>query len=466
MIIEQKSNRRYRGVRLGVLHALTVASAALLSVLLLIAIYNTKTQYDAAQNIVQRYMTCQQSVADVQTELDFMSSEAQTFIITGEKSHVSNYFQTADLLRDRNRRLNDLVSEMNDPQLNEYLEELETVSNTLMTRECYAMRLIMDAYDYTQGDFPDALLLTAVTASHQALPVEDKVELARSLVFNDTYQGYKDNARNTVFDCLDSLSKNASSNQIESTGRILSLLRQQMLLVGAFLLTIVLITVLTACLMVHPLRRSIAYIEKQEEIPVAGSREMRILVESYNRMLRDNKQKQDQLSYDASHDPLTGLNNRGVFERLCREFQENGRKDVAMVLIDVDNFKEINDNYGHDVGDKVLKRVAILLQSFFRADDSLCRIGGDEMAVILYGVTPAKTEMLKTKLSKITDRLKTFEEGLPVVTLSVGIAFSDSVGDLFKEADNALYQVKQHGRSGVGFYTVLSSSNETVSNSG
>ena len=130
---------------------------------------------------------------------------------------------------------------------------------------------------------------------------------------------------------------------------------------------------------------------------------------------------------------------------------------VALLLIDVDEFKKINDGFGHDTGDLVLKKVASLLQEQFRANDCPARIGGDEFAVIMTDIKPILKDVIINKLISITAELKNPRDGLPEVTLSVGIAFSPSgmADELYKKSDKALYYVKEHGRNGYKFYDEL-----------
>ena len=128
---------------------------------------------------------------------------------------------------------------------------------------------------------------------------------------------------------------------------------------------------------------------------------------------------------------------------------------LALILIDVDNFKTVNDNYGHAVGDRVLKRVADILRSSFRSVDILCRIGGDEFAVVMTRVNSSMRQLVLNKITQANELLQNPKDDLPPVSLSVGVAFSDREnpqGDIFRDADTALYRVKRRGRKGCEIY--------------
>ena len=127
---------------------------------------------------------------------------------------------------------------------------------------------------------------------------------------------------------------------------------------------------------------------------------------------------------------------------------------VALLIVDVDKFKQINDGYGHEAGDHVLKKVAALLADSFRSTDYPARIGGDEFAVILTDLSANPKELVQTKIRNMNELLKNPNDDLPPVSLSVGGAYSEIgfTDDLYKKADAALYQVKEHGRCGCRFF--------------
>ena len=151
------------------------------------------------------------------------------------------------------------------------------------------------------------------------------------------------------------------------------------------------------------------------------------------------------------HDLLTGLPNRALFydrlEHGLEQAKRHGWK-LAVMFLDLDNFKQINDKHGHDVGDKVLLTVAKKLKDNTRSDDSICRLGGDEFLYLLMDI---KSELEVTKI--IEKLIKTIElpcEGIDqnlVVKLSIGISLfpknASSLEGLIKSADTAMYAAKK-----------------------
>ena len=161
------------------------------------------------------------------------------------------------------------------------------------------------------------------------------------------------------------------------------------------------------------------------------------------------------LKRQAEHDPMTGVFNRGAFDQILMSMEKD-KRNFAVIIVDVDNFKNVNDTYGHVVGDEVLKRVSKLLTEGFRSIDHVCRIGGDEFAVVMMDVTSDLGYTIENKIGEINKQLAVHEENVPAVSLSVGVAFMDREHpgeSLVKDADRALYYVKEHGRNGCHIYS-------------
>ena len=159
----------------------------------------------------------------------------------------------------------------------------------------------------------------------------------------------------------------------------------------------------------------------------------------------------DTLLYKSQHDDLTGLLSRGAFEAFAIDIIENKAvMDSALMLIDLDYFKTINDTYGHAKGDQALKLVSKLLCEHFRSTDHVARIGGDEFAVLFAKLHANNAQRIIQTIDNINFSLKDNEIDVPF-TLSAGLAFfhpGDRFLDLYERADKALYYKKEQGRGG------------------
>jgi diguanylate cyclase (GGDEF)-like protein len=173
----------------------------------------------------------------------------------------------------------------------------------------------------------------------------------------------------------------------------------------------------------------------------------------------DLRELQDQLQHQATHDPLTGLANRALFSHQVREALEAGGDEVAVMFIDLDDFKGVNDALGHPVGDQLLKGVAARLVRSVRRDDVVARLGGDEFAVLVR--RPERVASFAAELAERT--LQAFS--LPVaagermldVGLSIGIATSQHSRshseELLRDADVAMYEAKEGGKGRYAVFT-------------
>jgi diguanylate cyclase (GGDEF)-like protein/PAS domain S-box-containing protein len=176
----------------------------------------------------------------------------------------------------------------------------------------------------------------------------------------------------------------------------------------------------------------------------------------YLRDITGRKILEEELAFQALHDPLTGLANRTSFiTRLKCALNRSAwtRENTAVLFIDLDDFKQINDRMGHAVGDRLLVTVGRRLQSCLRDTDTVARIGGDEFTVLIEAA-----ESLR-EITAITERLlEALKPPIALgqhkvrITVSVGIATSDSgmrrAEDLLRAADTAMYQVKMSGKAG------------------
>ena len=171
-----------------------------------------------------------------------------------------------------------------------------------------------------------------------------------------------------------------------------------------------------------------------------------------------NVKMRELLREQALHDPLTGLYNRRYLqEALDREVRRAVRKQtpVGLIMLDVDNFKKLNDTLGHTAGDALLRAIATLLQTRVRAADVLCRYGGDEFAIVMPEASLEDTMKRAEELRQGATRLTIEMSGRIVdgVTISLGAAafphHGSNLDALIKEADSALYAAKKAGRNQV-----------------
>ena len=168
-------------------------------------------------------------------------------------------------------------------------------------------------------------------------------------------------------------------------------------------------------------------------------------------------ERMQELQRQASLDSLTGLKNRRRFEEDLRVAMARGRRDGstgAVLMLDLDRFKEVNDTHGHQAGDRMIQEIAAVLRDRTRESDVLARIGGDEFAIVLPRCTPAEARVVAESVAQAIAEHRSGDERLAPITASVGVAMfgedpRTSIETVISEADTAMYAVKDGGRDGV-----------------
>jgi diguanylate cyclase (GGDEF)-like protein/PAS domain S-box-containing protein len=213
-----------------------------------------------------------------------------------------------------------------------------------------------------------------------------------------------------------------------------------------------------------PSERMMEAIRKDEQrLPVdvsmssttIGGREMLTLI-ARDATLR--KLYEDQLEHQATHDPLTGLANRTLFDELlvraAYQADRSGRP-VAVLYLDLDGFKDVNDVFGHPSGDRVLSETSRRLEAVVRPGDMVARMGGDEFVVLCEHLSePSDAEKIATRIVQAVGKPIPLATGVATVTASVGIALGEpgeTAASLIGRADEAMYRMKQGGKAGFLF---------------
>ncbi len=214
----------------------------------------------------------------------------------------------------------------------------------------------------------------------------------------------------------------------------------------------------------HMASAALVAARQEAEREAAEARQAKLEIEIANNALREEMEvrlgTQSRLAYLASHDPLTALPNRTLFSgRLSSEMEASrvqGHR-LALLYIDLDNFKDVNDTLGHAVGDSLLQQVSVRIANELRSGDTVARLGGDEFAVLQVGLTGAE------QASALGDRV-IGALGLPFdidgrtifIGASIGVTLfpddADAVELLHRNADLAMYRAKAEGRNCCHFY--------------
>jgi len=189
---------------------------------------------------------------------------------------------------------------------------------------------------------------------------------------------------------------------------------------------------------------------RDEGVVVLGESGEPLYLQGYLLDVTAERELQEQLRLQALFDPLTGLANRAFFHEQMEHaisIRKEAEQRTALVFIDLDQFKQINDQHGHSVGDEVLAALGQRLKGVIRAGDSVARLGGDEFAVLLTSVNePAEAAIVAERLlEQITAPIDVAGRHLSV-SASIGIALGGCGAELLKQADAAMYRARDRRR--------------------
>ena len=417
--------------------AITIALAIVCAILF----WQGRAQFNVLQQATEAYISCENDAQQVQDRSDHLTEQVR--LVT-----IDNYFSMANSNEEFDEAFADLKSRFEGTDAYESLRTAMDESNELMNTEFYAMRLICEANDIDPSPWPE-IASCQISDDDSRTSHDSMIYKAQNLVSDSKYQEAKDSINSHTTDCI----AKATDATIGSQDRTASIFDGIYGTIEACIAIYIALTLIICALVrravVKPLLSFGDSIKANQLFPVQGAGELQVLAETYNRVFTENEATHMVVKHQAEHDPLTDLLNRGSFDKALK-LHNDGKHDFALILADVDQFKSINDTFGHAVGDQVLKRVSSLLQVAFRSTDFVCRIGGDEFAVIMVDVTSdlRYTIQENTELSKPID-------GMPQVSLSAGTAFADrpDPGDsIYKDADDALYHTKENGRSSCSFF--------------
>ena len=433
-------------IKINYIYIVLLLAVTVISVFLFLNVRKTKASFDELREIIDINERYGDAFEEMNAASDFLTDKARYFVTTGNREYLLEFLEEVRVTKRREKALSVIYEGEGESDLYQSLKNSLDASNDLANTELYAMILAAEAYGVVTGDLDLDEYGIIISEMDKALSPHGKKDRAISLLFDENYMRTKTTIQGNITEGINALKTEVDDRKTQSEEKLNSLLRGERTLLSVVFLLVLIAIGITEFLLVIPLNRNIRHLKNKEFLPTNYVSELAYFSNAYNDTLLQQNMSIEKLSYEASHDSLTGLYNRMVFESERRILSGS---DIALILIDIDKFKDINDTYGHDAGDRVLKRVGEIIAAAFRSTDFPCRIGGDEFAVILLKMTPEYLPILMTKLDQIRNELKN-SEGIPEATLSIGGAFNNGElgeDELFKKADMALYEAKNKGKN-------------------
>ncbi|MCF0131329.1 MAG: diguanylate cyclase [Pseudobutyrivibrio sp.] len=448
-------NKTSTGIRITTISRIAALIGVTLLMVTLYALYLIVNRYNTMSKSIEVFISSQTDIASIQNASDYMTSQVRMYVSTGDKLYMDNYFEVVNECT-REKALESLSNTLDKEQYSQSLKTVEKAlsgSNAMMDYELHAMKLVWQSKNEDMYGAPDAVIKYNLPEIEEALSPESKAQRAYDLVYGVDYRIAKNTIDHDIETSIDFISKELKLDTQTSDTELLSSIKEvTFAIVMLFLLVIITFTIV-GFVIVKPLRIFVNCIEEDKPFEIIGSYELRYMAKTYNNIYELNKLRQDQMKFKIEHDALTNVFSRQAFEE-NKAILANDHKPMALLMIDVDKFKDINDTYGHEKGDEVLIYIAKTLKGSFRDSDIIARIGGDEFAVLMMNATENEIPAIGAIINRINTKLQNPDEIQIKTSLSVGIAFSKAgyQDEMYIKADQALYTTKENGRAGYSIY--------------
>ncbi len=444
--------KRMPGISLKLINLIAMSIATIFSIFLLITIYLLADRYHDVNAATIEFANWEKQAESLERASDYLTENVRCYVIIYDKEYLDNYFNEKDNDKRRDNAVDNLSKKLEGTEAFNALNSAMNKSNELMQAEFHAMRLIVEALNFDLNEYPDEVKNYQLSSEELALSREQKEELAQDLVFGDEYKEAKEYIYKNVSNCLDKLEEMMMAEIKDSSSELKTILIFQQVVIMLLIISLLAFFIFCYVYIVSPLNRGIDYIIHDELIKLEGIKEYQYFVQKYNDIRMKESVHTIELKYEAEHDKLTSLYNRTGYDLFCKNLKID---NLVYLLLDIDNFKLINDKFGHKIGDEVIKRVADSLLEFFGKGNYVSRIGGDEFAIIIRENNESLMEEIEKKVKEINTLLIRPKTNIPGVTLSFGVALgdeNDNISSLSVKADKALYETKRNGRAGVTFY--------------
>ncbi len=438
------------GISLKTIHIFLVIVTVIICVIVLFVTYRLSNRFQQLTETSEQQIGLRKAARELMDASDYLTEKVQRFCLLGNKQFLDEYFAEAFEAKHREEALEKMSSATGNAIALEKFQMAMDSSLKLMEREYYAMRLMVESLGLKE--YPKVLQSVKLSSDEMMLSPEEKKYRAAVLVHDEEYYKQKYFIRANMKACLNELEKMAYSTDLSALDFLRKKLNIVRFVIVLQIIGICFVVWLMGRLGISPILEAVECIKEDSPIQEVGANEFRYLARAYNKMYEVYRKSLEHLNFKASHDELTGVYNRTGYQLLLSSIDLSS---IYMLLFDLDNFKNINDTYGHEVGDAILKKLVRVLKTKFRSDDYICRVGGDEFVVFMIHTTEMKKELMAQKIEDINNTLEKSDDGLPATSVSVGIVKGTDVTDaekLFEKTDEAMYKSKKNGKRTYSFY--------------
>lgn len=442
-----------KGIRIGYLFSFFLVISCCLCIIVFFVANKEKAKYTKLINYKNQYNQSNTAISELQYVSNRLTQFARVFAETQEVEYLTQYFNDVSSYKTRKNLLQVIESLNTSGHYKHYIQMAEKESDVVADLEYYSMRLVCEAINLDTKLLPAELVAVVLEPEDIKLSKTGKISRAKEILLDENYLFAQMNVSSEASAAIETFIEENLNTQARTQFDIEHLFRILQYSVIILFLVAIVIYIIFLYQVLFPLKKSVASIEVGVHIAPSGSYEMQYIAKAYNTLCDKNEVTASVLKHKAEHDPLTGLINRGGFDQIKTALSDSA-EPIAYLIVDIDLFKQINDEYGHAIGDDVLRKISNLFMEQFRGSDYVARIGGDEFAIIMTKFGDSPIEIINNKIRRLNSLLQSNSDGLPPVSLSVGVSVSPHgfVKEMEDQADQALYKVKKGGRCNCSFY--------------
>ena len=422
---------KIRGINLGLLSISLTVIISLVFIAVFVSTVKLKNGLRKTETLVEELLICEESTREIKETSSYLAEQTRLFIIRKDKDYADNVLREINetkTIENAFKKLSNVIKK--DSTAFEHLNIAQEQTQDLIDTELYTINLCYSSF------------------------TESAEKEARDIVFNTEFLNLKNKICSNCNFIVTKIENQLQDYVNKSSSSLLKEFNITMFSIFVLLISSVLFVAALFGLVIIPIKQYLVSIKKDEKLKLKGSAEFKYLAATYNEIYEIKARNEKRLLMNAEYDALTGILNRRAFNEICTS-SEKQQQNIALLLIDIDDFKKVNDTFGHISGDKALRIVAGLLNETFRKDDYVARIGGDEFAAILIDFKPEGISIILKKLNEINEKLSKLKEEFNPMSISCGISVSCKgySQELYNQADKALYFVKNHGKKNSCVYS-------------
>lgn len=457
-------------VSIKTVYALIIAFFMIMGAVGLTLVFLLKAEFDAFSHSEQEYATSVTCAENVRKGSDALTQNIENYVVLQDDEYLLDYWKLVNVDKPRTTAVETLRSMGLTDKEEQLIDNAINVSNELINDETLAMRYVLASKGITDmeglsaitGEGFDDATRERILACQISVGPDEYLSAAEAIVFGSAYQEAKSLINSAIDEFSATLTERMETTMDNSIGNAITMLGLNLGLMVLMMLGVAAVLIVLYTMLVGPIIGVKKSLAKNSSLSMTGAAELHYISEHFNKHTVDLEEQRKKLEEEnnmyrqkSEHDYLTGLLNRAALdEYLCNKFADkNNIPPFVLYMLDIDDFKKVNDTYGHDAGDEVLKALAAVFKEVaLRHSGLAARYGGEEFVVTAECIEENEVDVIAEELLDLVRGTKIDCGGVTLsATVSIGSCFSLTGGGdertILQNADGAMYKSKARGKN-------------------